>query len=353
MYSRQAMKPSVTPSSGPPNAAQSRRKSRSTSRARHLTSLGTSSVLPSTVQHPRDRPILFVLQGHEQGAVFPIGSGRSSIGREASARVSLSDDTVSREHAYLSRENGEVYLEDLSSLNGTFVNGQRLDGRIRLRSGDRLRFGDHTIVDFSLVDELEERALCTLFELAARDPLTRLYNRRYFDDRLSGELAFARRHGTPVALLLVDIDHFKVVNDTYGHPAGDAVLKQVAAALLAILRPEDVLARFGGEEFIVIARNISREGAESFGERMRRAISELEFPEHALDITVSVGVACVRPGLPPPSPKALLEAADAALYRAKGSGRNCVRLATVSPDIASARPSGDTVPPNSGPEVAP
>jgi diguanylate cyclase (GGDEF)-like protein len=294
-----------------------------------------------------------VLQGREQGAVCPVALGRSLVGREASASLSLSDDTVSREHAQLVREHEDVYLEDLSSLNGTFVNERKLSGRIRLESGDQVRFGDNTIVKFSMVDALEERALCTLFELAVHDPLTRLYNRRYFDARLSSELAFARRHGTPVALLLVDIDHFKHVNDAYGHPVGDLVLRRVAAALLSILRPEDVLARFGGEEFIVIARNVRRAGAESFAERVRRSIAELSFDEPGLQLSVSVGVACGRPGLPLPNAEALVAAADEALYRAKAAGRNCVRSAMVSPSADAGFASGDTIPPGVGPAVSP
>lgn len=336
------MSPSADEVSMPLASLQPRGNARPTGPARGLTALNVS---PAPSLAPRDRPILFVLQGREQGAVYPISTGSLLIGREASASLSLTDDTVSREHARLSREPDGVYLEDLSSLNGTYVNERQLVGRIRLESGDQLRFGEHTIVKFSMVDELEERALRTLFELTVHDPLTRLYNRRYFDARLNSELAFARRHGTPVALLLIDIDHFKNVNDRYGHPVGDLVLKRVAAALLSILRPEDVLARFGGEEFTVIVRNVKRAGAESFAERVRRSIEGLSFNEPELQITVSVGVACGRPGLPPPSAEGLIAAADEALYRAKESGRNCLRATVVSPTAEVGFASGDTIPP--------
>ncbi|MFZ5897009.1 MAG: diguanylate cyclase [Myxococcota bacterium] len=294
---------------------------------------------------PRDRLVLFVVQGREQGKVINLRSGAVLVGRERSAQISLEDDAVSRQHARICIEDGSAHVEDLASLNGTFVNEQRIHEKTRIENGDQLRFGHNTIVKFWILDSLEQNALETLFELTSRDPLTRLYNRRYFEERLRSELSFARRHDVPLAVLLVDIDHFKRVNDEFGHPTGDQVLKLVASSMLAVTRPEDVLARYGGEEFILLARNTARSNAIALAERVRRAVQACRLPEASLQITLSAGVAFARPGAFPASAEALVAAADAALYEAKESGRDRVCVAN---DLADARASTttlDTIPP--------
>jgi diguanylate cyclase (GGDEF)-like protein len=275
---------------------------------------------------PRNRPLLFALQGPAQGSVFPLREPELTLGRDGSVDVSLHEDTVSRVHARLVRRDGAVYVEDLGSQNGTFVNDQPVRGATLLRDGDYLRLGSVTILKYALTDELEERALCTLFELTLRDPLTRLYNRRYFDDRLKSEFSFARRHGTPLALLLVDIDHFKVVNDTHGHLVGDRVLRWVAENIRRTVRPEDVLARYGGEEFILIARGMSAESAETLGNRVRYGLQTSRFQVGGTDLhlTVSVGVASMSGDAPCAGPDELISLADEALYQAKSAGRNRV-----------------------------
>lgn len=264
--------------------------------------------------------------------MFPLREPELTLGRDGSVDVSLREDTISRVHARLMRRDGAVYVEDLGSRNGTFVNDEPVRAATLLRDGDYLRLGSVTILKYSLTDELEERALCTLFELTLRDPLTRLYNRRYFDDRLKSEFSFAQRHGTSLALLLVDIDHFKVVNDTHGHLVGDRVLQWVAENIGRTVRPEDVLARYGGEEFIVIARGISADSAEALGNRVRYGLQTSRFQVAGtnLQVTVSVGVASMSSGAPCSGPNELIRLADEALYEAKSAGRNRV-CSAVSP----------------------
>ncbi len=289
----------------------------------------------------RDQRVLFVLQGHELGAVFPLHGDRVLIGRDPALAVALGADTVSRHHACLTRESAGTYIEDLWSLNGTFVNGRRVEQRTLLADGDRLQLGDTTLLKFLVTDELEARALATLFELTLRDPLTRLHNRRYFDDHLQSELSFAQRHETPLALLLIDIDCFKQVNDSYGHQVGDLVLKQIAGAIRGMMRPEDVVSRYGGEEFIVIARNISARGARTLGERIRRLVQDLPFraQEREFHVTVSIGVCGMGRGFAPVSGDELVLGADLALYKAKHAGRNRVCSGRI----------GDQPPPNPEP----
>jgi diguanylate cyclase (GGDEF)-like protein len=245
--------------------------------------------------------------------------------------VTLCDDSISWEHARLTIDDDGAHVEDLSSTNGTFVNNRRVEQRTRVEDGDYLRLGGgSTVVKFSMVDAFEEHALRTLFELTLRDPLTRLFNRRYFDDRLRSEFAFAERNGFVLGLLLIDIDHFKRVNDTCGHQVGDTVLRVVAGSIQKMMRPEDVLARYGGEEFVAMVRSTSLRNLEILATRVCRSIQALAFdlPDRDLSVTVSVGVSCTSHDAPSPSAEALLTAADEALYAAKAAGRN--RAATAS-----------------------
>ncbi len=303
----------------------------------------------------RHRALLFTLTGRQQGAVFPLQASEIDLGRDPSRAVNLDDDAVSREHGRIVRRADGLYLEDAGSTNGTFLNEERVSQPERLEDGDHVRFGN-TILRFSLVDELEERALANLFELTVRDPLTRTYNRRFLMAHLRSELAFAGRQGMPIALLLVDIDHFKPINDTYGHARGDLVLQLVANAISRLLRPYDVLCRYGGEEFVVVARDTSLRNAESLAERIRRQIEGLRFDVNGrlATVTVSVGVTSGRPVAGGDETDALLLAVDMALYEAKESGRNCTR--SQNPPAASERPAGrpaHTAPPQSSGSAEP
>jgi diguanylate cyclase (GGDEF)-like protein len=278
----------------------------------------------------RTRAVLVELQGAQPGAVFRVDAPSAVIGRSSRAEVALSDSTVSWEHARLSIEGGIVFAEDLSSRNGTFVNERRLVERTPLVDGDYLGVGGgSTLFKFSMMDEFEEGVLRTLFDLAQRDPLTGLYNRRYFDDRLRSEFLFAQRHDTTLGFLFIDIDHFKRVNDTQGHPRGDAVLKLVARSIQKVMRPEDVLSRYGGEEFTVLVRASSLRNLEILGTRICHRIHALAFvlSSQGLGVTVSIGISSLGTGPRFDSAEALLASADAALYEAKANGGNRVCLA--------------------------
>jgi len=164
-----------------------------------------------------------------------------------------------------------------------------------------------------------------LYEASVHDGLTRVYNRRYLTERMDQELAYARRHGTALAVVMVDVDHFKRINDDLGHAGGDAVLVEVAARLAAAVRREDVVARYGGEEFAILLRGLELDGACRVAERVRASIAEPAFTVGGgpLRITVSAGcasLACASAA----TPDGLLAAADARLYLAKRAGRNRV-----------------------------
>ncbi|HKO48652.1 MAG TPA: GGDEF domain-containing protein, partial [Polyangiaceae bacterium] len=198
--------------------------------------------------------------------------------------------------------------------------------------------GRSSLIKFSLVDQLEEQAMLTLFELTLRDPLTRAYNRRYFDRRLLEELSFARRQHSPLSLLIIDIDHFKLVNDNYGHPVGDLVLERVASSIQRVVRPEDVFARYGGEEFVVIARQTSQKNAQVLAERIRRHVAALSvaLAHDAIQVTVSIGLAALSEESEYSSREELVAAVDAAMYAAKSAGRNRVCAASAAPAVVLA-----------------
>jgi len=279
---------------------------------------------------PRDRCTLTVVAGPEAGRVFALGPEPVLIGRSPECGVCLDDGGVSGVHASITRTAGYFYLVDQGSTNGTFVSDVLQTQPHRIEDGDRLRLGVSTLLRAELHTKLEQEAACRVWESAVKDALTQLHNRRYFDDRAEAELAYADRHKSPLSSLLIDIDHFKRFNDTYGHAAGDEVLRRVAQALDDTVRREDVLARYGGEEFVVIMRGTGREGARALGERMRQAVerAQVDYQGQLLSVTISVGASTFDAEHRYASIPALVEAADGALYRAKEAGRNRVCHAT-------------------------
>lgn len=281
-------------------------------------------------QH-RTRAVLVELQGAQPGAVFRVETPTTVIGRSSRAEVTLADATVSWEHARLHFDGDIVRAEDLASRNGTFVNERRIAEPTPLVDGDYLGVGGgSTLFKFSMMDEFEEGVLRTLFDLAQRDTLTGLYNRRYFDDRLRSEFRFAQRHDTSLGFLFIDIDRFKRINDTRGHPMGDAVLRLVARSIEKMMRPEDVLCRYGGEEFTVLVRATSVRNLEILGARICHRIQALAFvlSSQGLGVTVSVGISCMDTNQRFDSAEMLLAAADEALYEAKSGGGNRVSFAS-------------------------
>jgi len=273
--------------------------------------------------------IVTVLTGPNPGAVFTLNAPVLIIGRSRDAEIHITDAGLSRRHAKILRRPDGFFIEDLGSTNGTFYNGVRLDVPRKLEDGSRIQIGQNTVLRFSLQDKIEQEASKQMYEMTVRDPLTRLHNRRYLDERLQGEFSFAVRHGTALTVLIIDIDHFKQINDTLGHQAGDAVLRALAGGLQRMVRAEDVLARYGGEEFVLVARGIDDGSSAVFAERIRRSVESMSIPweDDRIKITISIGL--VHMGERKYSgPDALIAAADGALYKAKNAGRNRVEIAS-------------------------
>jgi two-component system, cell cycle response regulator len=275
---------------------------------------------------PKDRCTLVMLTGPTPGAVQVVEDEALVMGRGTDVSVQIADPGISSRHARVFLNGGRYWVEDLGSTNGTHLNGRRLDTLQALSDGDRLQLGQTTLLRVALQDATEQEAARRIYEAAVRDPLTKLYNRGHLDRVLAREYAYATRHQTALAVLFIDLDFFSRVNNTYGHQAGDLVLRTVAHTIQRAVRTEDVVARYGGEEFVLVARGLGCEHALQFGERLRQMIEAQSIPwgETMLQVTGSIGSAAYEPATPYPSLQELLAAADRAVYKAKNDGRNRV-----------------------------
>ena len=271
----------------------------------------------------KDRAYLIVIAGTQVGEMIALKS-TTVLGRGVEADVRLVEDKMSRKHCRLFIEAGEAFIEDLASSNGTYVNGHRVL-RQKLADGDKIQVGETTILKFTYNDHLEENFQKQMYDSALRDGLTKLFNKKYFEDRLRAEFAFTQRHRAVLSLILFDIDHFKKVNDTLGHLAGDKVLAALGLHVGKLVRAEDVVARYGGEEFAVLCRQTNVDKAELLAERIRNSIEHLEilFGGERIPITISVGVSMI-PDSRIPDADTFVSVTDAALYEAKHAGRNRV-----------------------------
>lgn len=270
-------------------------------------------------------PTFLVVSGQASaGKMFKL-RGEMVIGRTTAADIYLDDDGVSRRHAkVMVRQDGAVEVTDLGSTNGTYHNGQRIKVH-HLKDGDTIQIGSTTILKFSYRDALEEELQKNLYDSATRDALTKTYNKKYFSEAIKREFAHALRQHTPLSLVMFDIDHFKQVNDRFGHPAGDFVLSKLAVVVNECIRAEDTLARYGGEEFALLLRDAPEKQAFVCAERIRRVIEITDFTTNGqrIPITSSFGVATFT-GTEFSSPEELVEAADQFLYKSKRGGRNRV-----------------------------
>jgi diguanylate cyclase (GGDEF)-like protein len=264
------------------------------------------------------------------------------VGRRTDLDLHLDVDSVSRRHARFVRAGEDWWVEDLASTNGTFVNDEPIERR-KLDDGDIVRFGE-AVVKFLAGTNIERAYHEEIYRLSILDGLTAVHNKRFFEEVLEREVARTQRHGGAVALVLFDIDHFKKVNDTYGHLAGDTILVTLCRRLKPRIRREDVLARIGGEEFACLLSETGTEGAVAFAEDVRELVAKEPFicDGEPVSVTISLGVAIfeedhpiVRTGggldvdptrQPGPLKEAteLLRRADEKLYEAKRGGRNRV-----------------------------
>jgi diguanylate cyclase (GGDEF)-like protein len=265
--------------------------------------------------------IIYSSDARQFGKRYLLTAETVSIGRGSENEVVLENDAVSRKHAVIEKRARAYYVRDLESTNGSYVNDQ-LVRDYQLRRGDQVKIGD-TILKFLSGSDMEAQYHETIYKMTIVDGLTGVNNKRFFLDAMDREIPRARRHQRPLSLVMMDLDHFKGINDTFGHLAGDFVLKEFAQLVKARLRPDDILARYGGEEFAVILPETDREGAHNIADELRQMVADhrFEFEREPVRVTLSCGVAQLAEGW---DVLQFVKAADDRLYTAKNSGRDRV-----------------------------
>lgn len=258
------------------------------------------------------------------GGLVELNDQRFLIGRGSECQLEINDSAVSRQHAYVEPRAGNYLLVDMGSTNGTYVNDERVE-KHWLSGGDFIRIGSN-IIKFLSSDHVEAQYHETIYSMMITDGLTAVHNRRYFVTTLERELARSFRHHRPLSLVMFDIDHFKKVNDTHGHLAGDAVLREVAARVQSTVRKDEVFARYGGEEFAVILPECSRDKATSFANRLRTLVYDepVVLNDITVRVSISLGVSQTA-GEREMTAAELIEEADKMLLGAKQAGRNRVQ----------------------------
>lgn len=283
-------------------------------------------VVPPPPLPGRDDASLLVLSGPLSGQFFKIPRNGGVIGRDGEVEIRLADPGISRRHAEIRRDkDGRFLLEDLGSRYGVYVEGAKIEEATTIRDGDRLQISGETVIRLRFQDPKETEIIDKIQEAATRDALTTVSNRRYFMERLEQEFAYARRHRSILSIMMIDVDYFKRVNDEHGHGVGDEVLRNVGRSLHDAVRTEDVVARYGGDEFIILCRGEDEAQTEQFGDRLRNSIRGRDIlvdGEH-FHLTLSLGVATFGDN-DPGSMMELIARADSALYAAKRLGRDRV-----------------------------
>ena len=271
---------------------------------------------------------IVVIHGDRLGRRIDIDRRRIVVGRSEDADLCIPHGSVSRRHCEFWRDGTRYHVRDLGATNPTRVNDLTVE-QAELDDGDHIAVGE-CLLKFISPHSVEARYHAEVHQLATNDALTELPNRRHFIEAVDKEIARSARLGLPLAMCIVDIDHFKHINDQYGHIAGDDALRQLALVLRGFVRSGDIAARIGGEEFaVVLPETTAEDAAATFAETLREAIAQATFTLHGevRKITVSVGIAGMCPGRETRS--TLMHAADAALYKAKDEGRNCVRVTPI------------------------
>jgi diguanylate cyclase (GGDEF)-like protein len=263
---------------------------------------------------------IIVIYGPELGKRLPLGKASFGIGRSAKNDLFLDQESISRQHARITFDGERHWVHDLNSTNGTYVN-DKLVQETELSDGDQVRIG-RSILKFMTGENIEVHYHEEIYRLMTVDGLTQVYNRRYFNEALEREFNRAKRYGRALSLIAFDIDHFKKVNDTHGHLAGDNLLRHLASSVRSRLRREDIFARTGGEEFAILLPEIALEGARITAEKARRIVEQtpLAFDKQTISCTVSLGVAMGDDT--DNVPEDLYKRADERLYDAKLGGRN-------------------------------
>ncbi len=266
---------------------------------------------------------LVQIHGPELGKKFVIEGDELSIGRDEKNTIVIDMDNVSRRHATVTVREGKFFVNDLGSTNGTYLNDDEIHEEQPLRSGDLVKVGG-AIFKFLQGGNIETLYHEEIYQLTISDGLTQVHNKRYFLEYLEREMGRCHRYNRSLSLIMFDIDHFKSINDTNGHLAGDYVLRELAQTLKPRIRREECFARYGGEEFAIVMPEAGADNARKFAEKIRKMVEDHRFSFESKDIsvTVSLGVADLTGDMT--EPLQFIKIADQHLYKAKKTGRNRV-----------------------------
>jgi len=277
-------------------------------------------------ERAQDEACLVQIYGPNLGKRFVLDREETTIGRGEGCEIVLELDNVSRRHCSILTRRDGVLLKDLGSTNGTYLNNKEVRGETALRTGDLIKVGS-SIFKFLYGGELgsiEAQYHEEIYRLTIIDGLTQVHNKRYLIEFLDREMARCHRHQRPISVVLFDLDHFKSVNDTFGHLAGDYVLREMAATMKPRIRREECFARYGGEEFALVLPESNLETAMFVAEKLRKLIEEHDFSFEAKKIPVSFSAGVAEMHKDHLDPLVFLKAADENLYAAKRGGRNRV-----------------------------
>jgi len=283
----------------------------------------TDAVSIKPVESEQDVLVQIYPPGPNMGRKYELKGKTITLGRDPSSDITVSSDSVSRKHARLSTEAGRRLLTDLQSTNGSYVNDQPIISQV-LSNGDQVKIGD-TIFKYLVGSDIETAYHEEIYRMTIIDGLTGVFNKRYFLEALEREMSRSQRYGRCLSILMFDIDHFKRVNDTYGHLAGDYVLQALARLISTRARREEIFARYGGEEFVILLPETQNAGAMELAEQLRKRVASYTFifEGEEIPITVSIGVATITDESV--TDNEAIRRADEKLYLAKAEGRNCVR----------------------------
>jgi two-component system cell cycle response regulator len=281
---------------------------------------------PTALSYPPERaqgaarPHLLILSGPELGTAVELGNQPLEIGRDTDCAVTLTSDGVSRRHARVQLIFALYFVTDLGSTNGTYVNEQRVS-MTQLKDGDQLRIGD-AVLKF-VTNHLEVQYTKRALDLATTDALTGVPNKQQFEASFEKSLQLRQRSGRSASLVLLDVDHFKLINDSFGHAAGDLVLASTARLISRALPADASLYRVGGEEFAVLLPNADHAAGLTRAEHIRGVVAAeaVQFQGRRVPVTISLGVAELGQG---ETSAEVYRRADQRLYASKHAGRNRV-----------------------------
>ena len=266
--------------------------------------------------------VIYTKEPNLLGKRFVLEGPKVRVGRGADNQIVLEGDSVSRQHAHFERRGNHWYVVDDGSTNGTYVNEKQIVREAILRTNDRTKVGP-TILKYLSGADAEAKYHEEIYRMTIVDGLTQIHNKRYLFESLEREIIRARRHDRPLSLLMFDIDFFKRINDHYGHLAGDYVLRELAEVVQNRIRRDEVFARYGVEEFVIVLPETTMDGASALAENIREKVAEhpFVFQGEKIPVTISIGCALVREN---DTATELIQRADEKLYEAKRGGRNRV-----------------------------